>query len=135
MAHDHLQRNGANQFQSNVGLFTDNNNDTLCFQLQDATANLHELNMELTKIRGKHMNIKQRPVDTCYNQDSKDEDVQLSKKQVSDLEKNLYEGMSGVKRQQDSLKKALNRLQNMIVKAKLDRPIQPTAVATAPGHM
>lgn len=72
------------------------------------------------------MNIKQRPVDSCYSQDTKDDDVQQSKKQVSDLEKNLYEGMSGVKRQQDSLKKALNRLHNMIVKAKLDRPIPVT---------
>ncbi|KAK3745580.1 hypothetical protein QZH41_005073 [Actinostola sp. cb2023] len=98
-------------------------------QLQDATANLHELNMELTKIRGKHMNTKQRPVDSCYIQKTKDQDVQLSQKQVSNLEKNLYEGMSGVKRQQDSLKKALNRLHNMIIKAKLDRPI-PAATAT-----
>lgn len=78
------------------------------------------------------MNIKQRPVDNCYSQETKDEDVQTSKKQVSDLEKNLYEGMSGVKRQQDSLKKALNRLQNMIVKAKLDRPIPAAAVVEAP---
>lgn len=70
------------------------------------------------------MNIKQRPTDSCYVQDKKDEDVRQSNKQVSEYEKNLYEGMSAVKRHQDSLKKGLNRLQNMIIKAKLDRPIQ-----------
>lgn len=78
------------------------------------------------------MNIKQRPVDSCYSKSAKDEDVLQSTKQVSDLEKNLYEGMSGVKRQQDSLKKALNRLHNMIVKAKLDRPIPANTGPPAP---
>jgi hypothetical protein len=93
-------------------------------QLQDSTANLNQLNLELTKIRGKHMNIKQRPVDGCYVQEKKDDDVRQSNKQVSEFEKNLYEGMSEVKRHQDSLKKGLNKLQNMLIKAKLDRPIQ-----------
>lgn len=73
------------------------------------------------------MNIKQRPIDSCYVQDKKDEDVRQSNKQVSEYEKNLYEGMSEVKRHQDSLKKGLNRLQNLIIKAKLDRPIQEAA--------
>ena len=43
-------------------------------------------------------------------------------KEVSEHEKNLYDGMSEVKRDQDSLKKALNKLKNLIFKARNTRP-------------
>lgn len=95
-------------------------------KLQDSTANLNQLNLDLAKCRGKFVNLKQRPVTSSYNKTQKQEDEHKMSKEVSEHEKNLYDGMSEVKRDQDSLKKALNKLKNLIFKARNTRP--PPAV-------
>lgn len=92
-------------------------------KLQDSTANLNELNMELSRTRGKAMNLKQRPVSDTFPAPQKEEETRVMNKQVSDLEKNLYEGMSEVKRDQDSMKKALNRQKTLVFKARQERPL------------
>lgn len=92
-------------------------------QLQDSTANLNELNMELSRTRGKAMNLKQRPVSDAFPTKQKDEETRAMNKQISELEKNLYEGMSEVKRDQDSMKKALNRQKTLVFKARQERPL------------
>ena len=69
------------------------------------------------------MNLKQRPVDSSFTAEQKAEDTLVMKKQVSELEKNLYDGMSEVKRDQDSLKKALNRQKSLVFKARQERPL------------
>ncbi|EDO39242.1 predicted protein [Nematostella vectensis] len=113
-------------------LKTQDQNVTTCLsKLQDATANLNQLNLELTKVRGKHLNLKQRVTGEGYTREAKEEEVRQSNRQVGELEKNLYEGMSEVKRHQDSMKKALNRMKNLIFKARSDRPVQDASTSTA----
>lgn len=100
----------------------DDNVTELLTQLQDSTANLMELNSELTKLRGKFLNVKQRPVSETYLQETKDEDVEEMSTAIGKKEKDLYDGMADVKKNQDSLKKALSRLSNQIQKAKPSCP-------------
>lgn len=52
-------------------------------------------------------------------------------KEITEHEKNLYDGMSEVKRDQDSLKKALNKFKNLIFKARNTRP--PAIVQSGTG--
>lgn len=99
-------------------------------KLQDSTANLNQLNLDLAKCRGKFVNLKQRPVTSSYSKTQKQEDERKMGKEVSEHEKNLYDGMSEVKRDQDSLKKALNKLKNLVFKARNTQPpavVQPVA--------
>lgn len=51
--------------------------------------------------------------------------MQEMSKAIGEKEKNLYEGMADVKKDQDSLKKALSRLGNLIQKAKRSYPSLP----------
>lgn len=69
------------------------------------------------------MNLKQRTIDDSFPAKQKDEETMVMNKQVSELEKNLYEGMSEVKRDQDSMKKALNRQKTLVFKARQERPL------------
>ena len=46
----------------------------------------------------------------------KDDDIEVMLKTISENEKNLYDGMAEVKKDQDSIKKALTRLGNIIQK-------------------
>lgn len=95
---------------------------TALSKLQDSTANLNELNLELSRTRGKAMNLKQRQVSDAYPSTQKEEETRGMNKQISELEKTLYEGMSEVKRDQDSMKKALNRQKTLVFKARQERP-------------
>ncbi|XP_068680935.1 uncharacterized protein [Montipora foliosa] len=95
---------------------------TALSKLQDSTANLNELNLELSRSRGKAMNLKQRQVNDAYTSTQKEDETRLMNKQISELEKTLYEGMSEVKRDQDSMKKALNRQKTLVFKARQERP-------------
>lgn len=69
------------------------------------------------------MNLKQRAVDDSFPAKQKDEETRVMSKQISELEKNLYEGMSEVKNDQDSMKKALNRQKTLLFKARQDHPV------------
>ena len=102
-----------------VKLRTEDENVTeLLAQLQDSTANLTELNGELSKSRGKLFNLKQRPTSASYTQEKKENEIAEMSKTISEKEKNLYDGMADVKKDQDSMKKALTRLGNIIEKTK-----------------
>ena len=46
----------------------------------------------------------------------KDDDIEVMLKTISENEKNLYDGMAEVKKDQDSIKKALTRIGNIIQK-------------------
>jgi hypothetical protein len=83
------------------------------------------LNGELSKSRGKLFNLKQRPTSTSYTQEMKDDEIAEMSKTISEKEKNLYDGMADVKKDQDSIKKALTRLGNVIEKTK--RNCQPVS--------
>ena len=76
-------------------------------------------------MRGKSLNIKQRSTSETYPQEKKDKEVQEMSKVIGEKEKNLYDGMADVKKDQDSLKKALSRLGNLIQKAKRNCPALP----------
>ena len=84
---------------------------------------MNELNLELSRTRGKAMNLKQRAVGDSFPAKQKDEETRVMNKQISELEKTLYEGMSEVKRDQDSMKKALNRQKTLVYKARQERPL------------
>ena len=99
----------------------------LWIQLQDSTANLHELNLDLAKFRGKFMNLKQRPTGKEFPDQQKDEETRKMAKQLNEHERNLYDGMTEVKRDQDSLRKALNRLKTLVFKARQSSPVQPVS--------
>ena len=97
-------------------------------QLQDSTANLTELNVELSKARGKFFNLKERPTSPTFAQEIKDGEIQEMLNSISEKEKNLYDGMADVKKDQDSMKKALTRLGNLIEKAKCNCPPVPSVI-------
>ena len=99
--------------------------------MQDSTANLNQLNLDLAKCRGKFVNLKQRPITSSYTKSQKQEDERKMGKEITEHEKNLYDGMSEVKRDQDSLKKALNKFKNLIFKARNTRP--PAIVQSGTG--
>lgn len=52
----------------------------------------------------------------------KQHEVEMMMKKVTEKEKNLYDGMAEVKKDQDSLKKSLNKLGNIIEKTKRKCP-------------
>ena len=70
----------------------------------------------MSKSRGKFLNLKKRPTSKSYTQEVKDDDIEVMLKTISENEKNLYDGMAEVKKDQDSIKKALTRLGNIIQK-------------------
>jgi hypothetical protein len=81
------------------------------------------LNGELSKSRGKLFNLRKRPTSVSFTQEIKDNEIAEMSKTISEKEKNLYDGMADVKKDQDSMKKALTRLGNVIEKTK--RNCQP----------
>lgn len=72
----------------------------------------------MSKARGKIFNVKQRPTSASYTQEIKDDEVEEMFRSISEKEKNLYDGMAEVKKDQDSMKKALTRFGNLIHKTK-----------------
>ena len=73
------------------------------------------------------MNVKQRPVGKDFPADMKEEETRKMMKELGEHEKNLYNGMTEVKRDQDSLKKALNRLKTMVNKIRQSAPTRPVS--------
>ena len=86
------------------------------------------MNAELSKSRGKLFNMKQRPISISYTQEIKDDDIIKMSKTISEKEKNLYDGMAEVKKDQDSLKKALTRIGNLIQKTKRNAQPLPSVI-------